>query len=520
MNKILTLFLTLMLWTVLPAQTVVLEGLEGHRLVKSGAIENNDDVAGYFKLYKGDRIKKVYEYKLEIFDQNMKLAKTSKFKRIWSDHLLQAVFNNDLLVFKFINGSSKDDRKVTYLAYNGKGEEVFTETRPTDKKELIVVNAQIKQDNNFNSVDMKSIEGKGFVDYHVYNSKKTGYALRFVGNDGSSWYYKSDENAKSYQGADYIGHDNLNIYSIISKKASLLNNKKIDIYIAGHSLSDGSLVFENILKNDKYDALPIKSFINSISGNVMILNSTYRKGDGLTGTPTGLEILEINPIGEILSTKNLNFAIDAKKFANVKNKGKFDDLGYLYFHNIVPTEDGFVFLAESFKKKVSGFGVATTALAAATGGSPGAALLKVVADDFVLFTVDSEMNIQSMDIIEKPKHNIELPAGVGYASVGILGHMIKAYGWFALSFDQLFIDEKKYAGFYYSRNKEAKAVELGIIKINNGEIDTDKITVYTRKDKKKDIDIFPAKKGYVLKRVSEKVKKKWTYTYTFEKIDI
>ena len=77
----------------------------------------------------------------------------------------------------------------------------------------------------------------------------------------------------------------------------------------------------------------------------------------------GLRFWQVDEKGKVLSEKYLSWDIELGKHLNVTSKGKIDDFGFMYLHNMIQTADGSVYaVGEGFKKAASGLGIASKML--------------------------------------------------------------------------------------------------------------------------------------------------------------
>ena len=71
----------------------------------------------------------------------------------------------------------------------------------------------------------------------------------------------------------------------------------------------------------------------------------------------GFAFWGIDEKGKILSEKYNSWDLELGKYMNVSSKGKIEDFGYMYMHNMMQTADGSIFaIGEGYKKVASALG--------------------------------------------------------------------------------------------------------------------------------------------------------------------
>src|SRR5207244_12373770 len=84
----------------------------------------------------------------------------------------------------------------------------------------------------------------------------------------------------------------------------------------------------------------------------------------------GFAFWGIDAKGKITSEKYLSWGGDMGRFVNVSSKGKIEDFGYMFVHNLLQTSDGSVYaIGEGYQKVVSGLGMAAKLLTRNSGMS-------------------------------------------------------------------------------------------------------------------------------------------------------
>jgi hypothetical protein len=184
------------------------------------------------------------------------------------------------------------------------------------------------------------------------------------------------------------------------------------------------------------------------------------------------------------------------KYLDVSSRGKIEDFGYMYVHQIVQTADGKIYaIGEGYKKAASALGIASQLLTRGNGLS----MSKVQITNMILLNFDQDFNIKGAKIYDKNKNNIELPGGYEFVSLTLLGKMVKYYyGGFDYAYTQMNGDKTSFSVCYSDFVKEKGGYKGGTfnsITVTDGKVTTDRIN--TKSDAKFSA-IYPSKQGQVL----------------------
>lgn len=196
--------------------------------------------------------------------------------------------------------------------------------------------------------------------------------------------------------------------------------------------------------------------------------------------------------------------------------GKDDKRGYVYFHDIVRTDNGsYYFIGEKYRKTLNAGGVAMAILSrGATGGA------NLTITDAVIFEFDDAFSLKDIKTFKKGKSVFSGP-GIGLGSPQMQALIAKVFGGFDYEFTQIdsardrfyvnFIDYERLKG---EKNKLAFKT---IMHNNEGQFSEDKI--YLNKSKGKiSYRVMPAKLGHVM--LLEYNKKEKTLQIHLEKLNI
>lgn len=495
MRKILlTATLFIMLLTGLQAQTLSIENVYKVTLRNSDAIKEGTDVKGYYFFYVSDKIdRKTNEYTLQITDNNLKSLKEIKFQDSKYVSIIESSFNGTDLIFLFYNS---DARTFEYQVYGADGKKKYTYNRALSKKEVRLMEASyLTDDEDQNYKGLYPIEGRGFVSNMPSREDKdfTFQVDYFSTEKRKQWTYIPTEGAKRFIG-DYLGTFNGVVYMEVLKFKSMMDGKP-DSYILGLDLETGRQLFENSTEQGKYKFYPATmSVVNN--GKAFIFGEYFNPNGNISKDKSlGFAFWGIDEKGKILSEKYNSWDLDLGKFVDVGAKGKIDDFGYMYLHNIIQAADGNIFaVGEGYKKTASALGIISQV---ATGGRSGVSMTKMKVTDMILIRFDKDFNVKGATIYDKNPNKEELPSGYEFVSTPLIGKLLKMYGAFDYSYTQVSKDNSAFTVCYsdYVRGKDYKGGTFNAISYADGKVTTDKIN--TRSEATRSA-VMPGKQGQVL----------------------
>jgi hypothetical protein len=207
----------------------------------------------------------------------------------------------------------------------------------------------------------------------------------------------------------------------------------------------------------------------------------------------------MNNQGQITNAKYNSWDGDISKHLKIDARGRVDDLGYIFFHRILQTDDGKIFaIGEGYKRVASAVGIGLTALNALGGGyNANASTTKIKITDMVMMQFDNKFDVQNAQIYDKNSNSIEIP-GADFFSAQLLAYQIKyAYNGFDYAFSQTDKTHSTFVVGYtdYVRSKDYKGLTFNAISYYNNNFTTDKINLKTSSSSMR---ILPAKTGSVM----------------------
>jgi hypothetical protein len=478
------------------AQTHSIEGVRRTTLRQSDAIREGTDVKGYYFFYVSDKVdRKTNEYTLSILDNNLKVLKDIQFQGDKNLLILESSFNGTDLIFLLYN---EKEKTFEYQVYGADGQKkTYNYRRDLTKKEIRYLEAtylQTKGDDEATYKGLYPVEGKGFIS-NMPSREDKDYTFQidyFSTEKRKQWTYIPTDGAKRFVG-DYLGYANGVVYLEVLKFGGVFDQKPESV-IVGLDLETGKKLFEKST-DSKYRFYPASmSQMNNgqayIYGEFFDVNGNIAKDKSL-----GFAFWSIDQKGNVPTEKYIAWDTDMGKFINVSSKGKVEDFGFMYLHNIIQAADGSIYaIGEGYKKVVSALGVAAKLLTRNSDIST----LKVKVTDMMLIKFDKDFNVKDVKIYEKNSNSVEMPSGAEFVSTPLLGKMIKYnYGDFDYSYTQTNKDMSSFTICYsdWVRGKDYKGTTFNSISYNDGKITTDKINT---KSNATTAWVLPGKQGQVL----------------------
>ena len=476
------------------SQTVSMENVFKPFRTISGAIKEGTEVKGYYFLWVSDKIdKNTYEWTLRLCDISLKTLKEVKFQDSRQITILESSFNGTELMILFYNSK---DGNFEYQVYGANGIKKHSYNRQLTKKEerYLQQTYLAMDDEEQNYKGLYSIEGKGFIS-NMPSREDKDYTFQidyFSSEKKKQWTYVPTQGAKRFIG-DYLGYFNGVVYIEVLKFSGMFDQKP-ESTIVGLSLETGRQVFEKST-DSKYRFYP--SILSVLNNGKAFLHGEYfnLNGNILNDKSEGFGFWGIDEKGTILNEKYCSWELELGKHLDVNSKGKIDDFGYMFLHNMVQTSEGSIYaIGEGYKKVASALGIASKLLTRNSGMST----IKIKVTDMILIKFDNEFNVKEAKIYEKNPNTVELQSGMEFVSGPLLGKMVKYYyGQFDYAYTQMNADNTSFTVCYadYVRGKDYKGSTFNTINYNVGNITTDKIN--TKSDASR-VFVLPSKQGSVL----------------------
>lgn len=470
-------------------------------LRNSGTIMENNQIKGYFFLYKSDQINKTTdEYTLQILDQNLNKVKEIKFEDSKKLNLLEASYNNNSLAFLFKNNDSKTlDMKIYDLDGNLK----FTYTRDYTKKTEFLMNqyATLRTDEGTNQ-NVYNVGEKGYVSVlPLKDGKMATYELDYYSSENKKqWSFQPDDDKDRFAQAEFMGSTGDLILLSVMRKPRMMS-QKVTSHLVGININNRKKVFD-IENPDDGEFKFVPTSILPVEGKdeIVLMGSYFdQKANIAKDFSKGLAIYTINGKGKVLSKNLLSWTEDFSRFLPVNKKGKLDDVGFLYIHKMIPTPDGKTFVvSEGYKRQASVGGIAAKTLLAAAGAHTNAiGATKIVVTDIVVMELDKNYKIVNATVYDKTNNTVNGSGQSDVLSQHMIAMMVKMAGGFDYEFTTGEPDNSIFTICYsdWVKDKEYKGKTFNSIRYNGSSFSTDKVELKSGATRMR---VLPAKPGSVM----------------------
>lgn len=467
-------------------------------LRNSGEILEGEIIKGYYLFYQSDKIdRKTNEYTLQILDQNLGKVKDIKFQDTKNLFLLESSYNGEALGFLYWDTELK---QLDFRVYDMTGKKKMNYTKELDRRteQLIAQQRQTSGAEEGENQNIFDVSKKGFVSINpLKDGKVFSYEVNYYSSlSKKSWSYIPTEEGK-YANAQFLGANDSLILLEVIKKEKLMSGK-LTSFVLGLNVHNGKKAFEISTETGTNKFLPI-NLSKQAGKSEFVLIGPYFDGDDkiMQDQSKGLAIWVIDSKGKVINEKYKSWEGDISKFLKLDKKGRLENIGYVYFHEILQTEDGkFFAIGEGYRKQASAGGIALKVLSTAAGGGGGVSATKLNITEMVLLQFSSSFELENATIYDKNNNNMSLPGG-DFMSPHTMALFVKAYGGFDYSFT---MPSKNNTSFYtgytdYERSKDFNGLTFHSISYTDGQISTDKINLTTKSSR---MSIHPAKPGYLM----------------------
>lgn len=497
-----------------PAQKLTFENVYKVTLRNSDAIREGSEVKGYYFFYVSDKIdKKTNQYTLQITDNNLKKLKDIKFIDSKDVRILESSFNGTDLIFLFYN---EDAKTFDYQVYGADGKKKYSYNRQLTKKEnrYLETTYLSMDDEEQTYKGLYPIEGKGFIS-NMPSREDKDYTFQidfFSTQKRKQWTYTPTIGAKKFVG-DYLGAYNNVVYIEVLKFSSIMDGNP-ESYILGLDMETGKQLFEKPTDKSKHKFYPAS--MAELNGKTVVFGEYFEANANIAKDKSlGFAFWGVDEKGAVLSEKYCSWGVDLGKYLSVSSKGKIDDFGFMYLHNMIQTDDGNIYaIGEGYKKVASALGILSQV---ASGGRSRTSTIKVKVTDMLLIQFDKDFNVKSAKIYEKNSNTQELPSGMEFTSAPLIGKLLKyTFGEFDYAYTQVNKDRTAFTICYsdYVRGKDYKGSTFNSISYSEGKITTDRLN--TKSDATRSA-VLPGKQGQVL--VLDYYKKDKRLDAHFEKLN-
>ncbi|WP_055435123.1 DUF6770 family protein [Lacinutrix algicola] len=512
MKKTLTLLLLCFIGIVSNAQQKSLNEITSFKIKNSGPLmDKNNDVDGYYFYYQVDKLKKgKREYAIKMLDNNLNEIATKSYIDDKKTVLADSKFNNQALMFAMVN---LKERQYKLVSFDRQGEKRKDVVVPVNKKEMKWLSHMVKS-GNFNL--LFPVDNKGFLFNYIRDNKKLGYGLKYVATDGGkSWNYNSPEGIKEIMTINPIEVNEEVVVALQGSKKSLFS-QTIKLKVLVIDIKTGKLLFEKEYDRESNPRFITNAFLTD-DKQLVLLGEYFEKGDNVYKDKSLGIFAQVNSLdGTVVSDSKVSWKDEIDKMMPaevVRGKKKKNKRGYVYFHDIIRTQNGsFYCIGERFRKTASAGGIAMAAL----GG--GGSVTQLTITDAVVFEFDKSFGLKDISVFEKGKSRA--PSLIDFGSPQLNAHALKSYGAFDYEFTQIDADRDRfYSSFIdYERLKgEKNKSAFKTIMYSDGKLSEDKIYLSESKGKVS-YRVLPGKLGHVM--LMEYNRKEKTLDIHLEKLNI
>jgi hypothetical protein len=443
-------------------------------------------------------------------------VKDIKFEDSKKLNLLEAAYNGNSLSFLFKN---EDTKMLDMKVYGIDGKLKYTYGRGYDKKTDDLMNRY---------ETMHTDEG---TNQNVYDLGEQGYASILPLRDGKQrtyevdfysskekkqWTYTPFDDEERYANAEFLGNtDSLIILEVFKKSRAL--SGKMTSHLVGINFITKKKVFDIDDENDSYTFVPSSVVPVKGKNQIMVMGSYFDKDDNIVKDfSKGLAVYAIDSKGKILSKTYNSWGEDFAKYLPLNNKGKIDNVGFLYTHKLIQAPNGKMFvIGEGYKRQANLGGIALTALGALGGVRTNAGVTKIVVTDMVMMEFNDKYKITGATIYNKSNNTAEASSMSDYNSQHAIAMYLKMTGSFDYEFTTGESDNSNFAVCYsdWVRGSEYKGQTFNSIRYNGTKFTTDKIELKSKASKMR---VFPAKAGSVM--IMEYFRKDKRLDFRLEKV--
>jgi hypothetical protein len=497
-QKLVLLFLAVLLAGQGVAQTVDFTGLKSISLKNMRAMRLNNEVHGYYAFFLVDREdRKNNLYQLRIFDVNLQETHSVEMIKPVTSRLIEGEFNGSHFCFFFAD-LKKATQELMLMDLEG------TETGSyllDEKREFLTASAS---DDSPATQSLIAVENKGFAVVKYDRNKGYKTSIIHIDNTGKVLWetpYASPEE-KSFDGQACLYSNDQFILSTVTTRRKMMSTKGANTFLKIYSLVDGTEMAEIKLNAGKHFLSPFGANYDDKTSEILIYGEYYgRNGKGTIDIKNklGFFINRYSTSGDLMGEGYASWEDDIKPVIPFDPEDKKAARRSLIVHQVIRTANGkYYAIAEQYAKAVSGGGVALNALSGALGGGQAVSNIQINLFDMMIFEFSADLKVENVQIIEKKKTKIPLAPGYGTVQKDKLGYLMKMMGYFDYSFTSVNSSKTNFNCVYvnYDRKTDGKNKNtIGNITLDDqGKVQTVKVLP---KSKPTSFIALPAKPGYI-----------------------
>ncbi len=485
------------------AQTVEINNVKKARPAAFNYLKQNNVVQGYSTIYLLDQAdRKTNVLGLSIYDNNLQEQHKIALTKTDRDFFVGSSFNGSAFCFNFFNTK---DKEFVYNIYDLTGKPTGTyRVGDLSNAELLMFDAAMKSESETYGNNLVGLPGKGFLRYGYDKIKGMRASIEMFDTKGvKKWTETSGVSSadKSFETAFPFFANSEVVGSLFMTRESKFSMKDMKLFVAFADAATGKEKFRIPAKGKpgKYLYSPIGATYDEatseyyIYGEYLPLGSNFAKDES-----TGIYIQSVSKAGVIVKETVTPWTEIRSKFPS-QYKAEEEHLRKLTVHHIIRTADGnFCVIAEQYGKGVDAAAVAMNVLAAASGGSSGAGVVKMNIYDMVTLKLNSDRKLEEVMLTEKQKSGVSLSQGYQFLPSTMLAFMMKMDGYFDYSFTSVAPDRQTFNFNYINFDRE-KGEESNFVIGNVGygkdkKLKSDPIRL---PNKPTWFAVSPAKQGYI-----------------------
>lgn len=390
------------------SQNLVLNNIKSVNLINQSFIKDGDDIKGYFFIYEIDTPDNYSDtYKLTITDTDLKVVNETEINVSEETSFFESACNGSEIVLLFFHA---DEKTLGYQIYDLTGAKKFIYTRNLSGKELrqykkiALVGADNIEFKNFYPID-----SVGFISNTVFaHQEVNSISINFYDTKKNNQWSYVPVTGGSYFFGEYLGTyiDVVYVY-LVSFKGSIYTDKP-EVFIVGLDLKTGKELFKK--PADASYKILAKGLKVLNDGETYLYGAYYKLNADINKDKSlGLALWKINEGGSIIKEKYISWGKDFNDFLNISKTGNVQGIGYIYFQNLVQTNNGDLYiLGEGHQNVINPLGIIYNILSGPILGTIYALngnFIKQVSTDIFLIKLDSVYKIRDINIYDKKTSN-------------------------------------------------------------------------------------------------------------------
>ncbi len=450
---------------------------------------NNNEAIGYYNISRTNKKNKdkTYDYLLIIRDNNFNpiAEKIIAFSK-WSIFIGSA-FNGDYLALCIYD--MKEGRYMIKVFDRQSNMYLDKTLAYKSKKEVSKTKKNIYLGEFLQSVDFVALKNQGFIltypgDYGVVS--RGGFNTKAA-------LIKTEKNVSKNIIELPVERKHFDKGTILRLEVLASNNKHIALKKLDNSYSinifDANVGKLNFTTKEKeLDSIYINKAFFKDSGNLVVIGNYFKDKKGRHNNESlGFFYQEITPKGNVVKLHKNTWENVLSEFPNIKENNKLKDMGYLYLHNLLEHNNGYLAIFETYKLTTSGKKILL-------GNNYDSKQLTT--NDAFLFNFDKEFKVINIKRIDKQISRWQGASSRYTARYN--AQRAARFGGFDFLYHQKDVNRNRFYFYFYDyeRKKQEKngfAIKTAIFE--DGEFFEDKLTIASKSSEHK---VLPAEIGEIL----------------------